>query len=125
MIDFKQEVLKRKDEIIKNLQELLRIESELTTFDPNREGAPFGEGPKEALDWMLNLGKEKGFVVNNVDGYAGDITFGDTKDYVAILGHLDVVPAGSDWNFPPYGAEIHDGKIYARGAMDDKGPTIA
>ena len=29
------------------------------------------------------------------------------------------------WTYPPYGGEIHDGKLYARGTMDDKGPAFA
>ncbi|NLJ58949.1 MAG: Sapep family Mn(2+)-dependent dipeptidase, partial [Tissierellia bacterium] len=28
------------------------------------------------------------------------------------------------WTYPPYGAEVHEGKIYGRGTTDDKGPTI-
>lgn len=39
--------------------------------------------------------------------------------------HLDVVPEGEDWDYDPYGGEIVDGKIYGRGALDDKGPAIA
>ena len=44
---------------------------------------------------------------------------------VAALGHLDVVPEGDGWTFPPYGATLHEGYLYARGASDDKGPTYA
>ncbi len=36
-------------------------------------------------------------------------------------GHMDVVPAGSDWTHDPWGAEFVDGRIYGRGACDDKG----
>ena len=43
----------------------------------------------------------------------------------ASLAHVDVVPAGDGWTHPPFGAEIDDGKIYARGAIDDKGPAMA
>lgn len=124
-IDFKKEVLKRKDDLIKDLQALIRINSELTTFDPNRKGAPFGEGNREALDLMLNIGKNDGFETVNLDGYAGHIEYGNQKDYVAMIGHLDVVPAGNNWDYPPYGAEIHNNKMYGRGTEDDKGPTIA
>lgn len=28
--------------------------------------------------------------------------------------------AGQKWDYPPFGAEIHDGRIYGRGAMDMK-----
>jgi len=124
-INFKEEVLKRKDNLIKDLQNLIKINSELTTFDPNRKGAPFGEGNKEVLDFMLDLAKKDGFETLNVDGYAGHIELGNQNEYVAIMGHLDVVPAGSGWTYPPYGAEIHDNKMYGRGTEDDKGPTIA
>lgn len=124
-INFREEVLKRKDQLILDLQKLIQINSELTTFDPNRKGAPFGEGTKEALDLMLAIGERDGFSTVNLEGYAGHIEMGNQKDFVGIIGHLDVVPAGNDWTYPPYGAEIHDGKMYGRGTEDDKGPTIA
>jgi succinyl-diaminopimelate desuccinylase len=124
-INFKEEVLRRKDEIILDLQNLIKINSEMTTFDPKRKGAPFGEGTKEALDFMLSLGERDGFSTINLDGYAGHIEYGNQKEFVGMIGHLDVVPAGSGWTYPPYGAEIHDNKMYGRGTEDDKGPTIA
>src|SRR3712207_3627380 len=55
-------------------------------------------------------------------GYA---EFGQGDEMIAVLGHLDVVPEGDGWTYPPYAAEIHDGKMYGRGTTDDKGPTIA
>ena len=124
-IDFENEVLKRKKDIISDLQGLIKINSELTTFDANRKMAPFGEGIKESLEYMLELGKKDGFITENVDGYAGHIVYGGQMNYVGSIGHLDVVPAGNDWTYPPYGAEIHDNKMYGRGTEDDKGPTIA
>ncbi len=38
-------------------------------------------------------------------------------------GHTDVVPPGdtSDWDYPPFGAEVDDGVLYGRGASDMKG----
>ncbi len=36
-------------------------------------------------------------------------------------GHADVVPPGEDWTVDPFKAEIRDGRIYGRGAMDMKG----
>ncbi len=46
------------------------------------------------------------------------------KDYVAVLAHLDVVPAGLGWTFPPYDGVMDGDRIYGRGASDDKGPAI-
>ena len=40
---------------------------------------------------------------------------------VILMAHHDVVPVeGQDWHYPPFGAEIHDGNIYARGTVDTK-----
>jgi succinyl-diaminopimelate desuccinylase len=46
-------------------------------------------------------------------------------DEVGILCHLDVVPAGEGWNTPPFKATVSDGKIFGRGAIDDKGPAVS
>ncbi|MFC4768870.1 dipeptidase PepV [Effusibacillus consociatus] len=112
-----------RQQIIGCLQELLRIPSVgEESCDPNK---PFGEETDRALQYMLNLGVSHGCKVRNVDGYAGHIEIGDSDEYVAVLAHLDVVPAGTGWTYPPFGAEIHEGKIFARGAIDDKGPAMA
>ena len=42
-----------------------------------------------------------------------------------LLHHLDVVPPGSGWNHPPFAAEIDNGALYGRGAIDDKSLGIA
>lgn len=91
------------------------------------DGAPFGRPAREALDLALKTCEELGFRTENVDGYAGhaDLGEGDTKDALAILGHLDVVPVGDGWTKQPFSAEISDGKIFGRGTADDKGPVAA
>jgi acetylornithine deacetylase/succinyl-diaminopimelate desuccinylase-like protein len=39
-----------------------------------------------------------------------------------LYGHVDVVPVdGQTWTHPPFNAEIHDGFIWGRGALDMKG----
>ncbi|PIK30455.1 hypothetical protein CS954_15585 [Bacillus siamensis] len=47
------------------------------------------------------------------------------KFFVGVLCHVDVVPPGDGWTSDPFSAEIRNGRIYARGAIDDKGPTMA
>ena len=47
---------------------------------------------------------------------------GANKNYRLLVSpHLDTVPAGGNWKFPPFGAELRRGRIYGRGASDDKG----
>ncbi len=56
----------------------------------------------------------------NILGY-----FGEGEPSVAIIAHLDVVPAGSGWKSNPFSARVHEGRIYGRGALDNKGPYAA
>ena len=109
------------EEILEGIRSCMQIES--VGGEPE-EGAPYGRGPKEALDFALNLGEKLGFRAVNVDDKAGYIEMGDGEEMAAVLGHLDVVPAGEGWSHPPFGAEIQDGILYGRGVVDDKGPTI-
>ncbi len=41
--------------------------------------------------------------------------------------HLDVVPIGDEgaWTYPPFGAEVADGRVFGRGAGDDKASVTA
>jgi succinyl-diaminopimelate desuccinylase len=124
-VNWKEEVKNRKDEIIKETQSFLQIKSVLDE-DSKSEVAPFGEGINEALVHLLQLGEDSGFTIKNLDGYAGHIELiGSSEEIIGVLCHIDVVPEGDGWTSDPYGAEIRDGKIFARGALDDKGPTIA
>lgn len=123
-MDWMKEVLERKETLIKDTQSLLKIKS-LLDEEHTTEDAPLGEGVKEALQFMLDLGEKDGFTAKNVGNLAGHLEFGQGEELVGILCHVDVVPEGDGWTSDPYGAEIRDGKIFARGAIDDKGPTMA
>ena len=114
----------RKDELITELQQLIQIESVLDEQTAN-DDAPFGQGPLQALQWMLNKGEEYGFTTKNIDQMAGHIEMGQGEELLGILCHVDVVPATNGWTYPPFKGEVVDGKLYGRGAIDDKGPTIA
>jgi succinyl-diaminopimelate desuccinylase len=123
-IDWMSEVEKRKDALIMNAQELLHIKSLLDEENISLD-APLGKGVKEALDFMLKLGEKDGFTAKNVGNLAGHLEFGEGEELLGILCHVDVVPEGDGWSSDPFAAEIREGKIYARGALDDKGPTMA
>ena len=116
-----------RDEMVEKLQEFIRIESVAVSKGAEcTQEKPFGEGSARALQFMMELGREKGFATRNYDNMVCELDFGERKDEaVGTIGHADVVPAAGVWEYPPFGGEIHDGRIYGRGAMDDKGPTLA
>ncbi|MBY0124152.1 dipeptidase PepV [Bacillus sp. S/N-304-OC-R1] len=123
-INWKQEVENRKEALLEDTKKLLQIKSVLDE-DNAIEEAPLGAGVKEALDFMLKLGEKDGFTSKNVGNLAGHLEFGQGEEIVGVLCHVDVVPEGDGWSSDPFGAEIRNGKLYARGAIDDKGPTMA
>lgn len=127
-MDYEKYLELNEQEMIESLQSVLRAKSEEAPAVMTKDGEvyPFGEGVQEALVKTLELGKKMGFETLNVDNYGGHIDFtGKSGKVMAIIGHLDVVPAGDGWDFDPYGAEVKDGKIFGRGTADDKGPVIS
>lgn len=114
-------IQERQDEIIKGIQECIKIDS---VRSEAKENAPYGEGAKLALDYALQLGEQLGFRTKNVGNRAGWVEIGDGEEMIAVLGHLDVVPLGEGWKHPGFGAVMENGVLYGRGVLDDKGPTI-
>ena len=50
---------------------------------------------------------------------------GKSDKNILIMSHHDVVDASENWKYPPFGAEIHDGKMFGRGTVDTKTPLFA
>ena len=119
-----QELETYKEDFIRDLRGLIAIAS-IEDKASARAGAPFGEGCRKALDYMLELGRKEGFEVKDYDGYAGVISYGEGTESVGVLAHLDIVPLGDGWTKDPYGGEIEQGYLFGRGALDDKGPAMA
>lgn len=111
-----------KEALIASLQENIRIPS--TEGEPE-EGAPFGKNVAEALRHALGTAGEKGLRAFDMDGYVGYVEHGEGDEMLGVICHLDVVPEGTGWRHPPYGAVIEDGVMYGRGTLDDKGPAFA
>ena len=108
--------------VIADLQKLISYNT--VKADP-APGAPFGRTTLDCLSAALAMGEREGFAAENFDGYCGHIVMGEGEKHMGILCHLDVVPAGEGWTKDPFGGEIADGKIFGRGAMDDKGAVVA
>ncbi|MGF1622548.1 MAG: succinyl-diaminopimelate desuccinylase [Rhodomicrobiaceae bacterium] len=70
----------------------------------------------------LRFGEDAPPAVDNL--YA---RIGTGSPHLCLAGHVDVVPPGDEaaWTYPPFGAEIHEGVLYGRGAVDMKGDIAA
>lgn len=103
---------------VENLQALIRCPSV----------TPAEGGALSALQAML---EPMGFAISRVtasDENTPDIEnlyarLGTSGPHLMFAGHTDVVPAGDEsaWSHPPFAAEIADGVLYGRGAVDMKG----
>lgn len=109
------------DGAVNALQKIISVKS---VEEPPLPDAPFGAGVAECLELSLDMLGSSGFKTKNCDGFCGWGEIGEGGLF-GILCHLDVVPEGGGWSVPPYSGKIVDGKLYGRGALDDKGPFIA
>ncbi len=120
------------------LADLARLVSIDSTLDKATaaEGAPFGAGPRAALDEILGIAARIGLEPHDGEGYAG---FADLPAQLAaanadatppraqtvgVIGHVDVVPPGQGWTFSPFALTRKEGMLLGRGTTDDKGPLL-
>lgn len=119
----KEHIEKNKEAMLNDLSFLISIPSVAVRTEGN---APFGENVQRAYEAMMKMAEREGFETFNADNFGGHIDFpGSGEGIVGVVGHLDVVPEGDNWDFDPYGGEISEGFVKGRGAVDDKGPVIA
>ena len=110
----------------KDLAELVSYNS---VEAPAEDGAPFGREVAGALKSAMSMTQRLGFSSRN-EGYYGVADWGDAEgsngSFMAVLGHLDVVPAlPEDWTHDPFEMTVVGDRLYGRGTMDDKGPMLA
>ncbi len=85
---------------------------------------------KGVSDVLTDFFEANGFDGVHVDRYGntiGHIKGNRPGPKVLFDGHMDTVPVTNpgEWRYPPFEAQIHDGKIYGRGATDMKGSLAA
>lgn len=115
-------IKKNEDNYIEELKSLLRIPS-ISTLAENKEDI------NKAAEFVKNKLKDAGLSkVEIIKTEGHPLVYGEWmgapgKPTVLIYGHYDVQPVDPIelWDSPPFEPVIKDGKIYARGATDDKG----
>ncbi|MFA3855628.1 Sapep family Mn(2+)-dependent dipeptidase [Clostridioides difficile] len=113
------------ENIIKDIRSLVEIPSirDESTTDINQ---PFGIEIRNAFDKLIQIAKDKDFVVKDFDGYAIHIEYGEGEEVVGVLNHIDVVPIYNKelWKSKPFKVCQKDNYLYGRGVNDNKGPLI-
>src|SRR5690348_8345227 len=84
-----------------------------------------------ALAYLQGVLERAGFAVERVSFRAPGVDdvqnlyarIGTARPHLVFAGHTDVVPPGEEasWTHPPFAAEIADGVLFGRGAVDMKG----
>ncbi|MCW1250227.1 M20/M25/M40 family metallo-hydrolase [Acaricomes phytoseiuli] len=108
--------------------EVVRFCRELIRIDTSNYGDGSGPGERQAAEYVATLIEEVGLsaeIFESAPGRASVITrmSGEDPELGALVvhGHLDVVPAQQeDWSVDPFAAELKDGMIWGRGAVDMK-----
>ncbi|BAL62720.1 Sapep family Mn(2+)-dependent dipeptidase [Melissococcus plutonius] len=121
-IDIKKIIEENKETFYHDLAKIIEIPSVKSEAKMN---APFGVKTKEALEEVMKLAKSYGFETKIVKDAMGYAQWGNEDEYIGVVGHLDVVPAGSDWSFPPFALSKASDRLYGRGILDNKGPIMA
>lgn len=115
-----------REEIIALCQALVRVPSVNTGVMPTGDETPAAEILRDKLaadgiaSEILESAPNRGNFIARLAGSEG-------KPRLLLLSHTDVVPVEDEaaWTYPPFGAEIHDGRIYGRGAGDMKSTVAA
>ena len=110
------------EEFYQDLAALIAIDSAKGEALP---GMPYGKGCALVLEKAEEILNKAGFSAVNHDNYVLTSDLNDQETELGILAHLDIVPTGDGWSFPPLEMRQDAEKVYGRGTADDKGPALA
>lgn len=102
--------------------EVIRLLRDLIRFDTSNP--PGNERP--AVDYIAALLGKEGIPFETVEpeprraNIVARLEGNASKAPLLLSAHLDVVPALEGWEHPPFAAEVHDGCVWGRGAVDMK-----
>lgn len=109
--------------ILEDIKTLIAVPSVGTAFNPDSP-EPFGPACAAVLREAAQLAGREGLPVTAFDGYGIKAQLGTGEEGIGLFAHLDVVPPGQGWSFPPFSPFEKDGYLFGRGAMDNKSAAV-
>lgn len=108
--------------------EVVEICSDLIRIDTSNYGDGSGPGERKAAELVAALLAEVGLTTELLESEPGRASVvariagaDPSRPALLVHGHLDVVPArAADWTVDPFAAEVEDGCLWGRGAVDMK-----
>ncbi|MFM1539293.1 zinc-binding metallopeptidase family protein [Helcococcus bovis] len=99
------------------INDLLKLISIPSKRGVSTDDAPYGLEAKNILLKARDILNREGFETKLVDNKLVYGNYGESKEYIGIFGHLDVVDEGdlTKWSSNPYMGDIRNNKIYGRG----------
>ncbi len=122
-------VIEKVDEtyIIDTLRRMTRDAMMINPADLNDPG-DYGPIKEFLLEEFSALGMEaQALGRSDVPNLVGRLRGTEGETALLMAGHTDCVPVADEtqWKYPPFGGEVHDGKLYGRGTLDDRGGIVA
>ncbi len=112
-----------REEFLKDLGDLVAVPS---VSGPREGDAPFGAECEKVLRTALEKAEAYGFQAENYENYCGGCRLkGQGEGELGLFAHLDVVPLGDGWNYPPLECTLEGDYVIGRGVGDNKGPATA
>lgn len=131
--EFEQTVLNRLESMTGEMLEFLRELIRIPTVNPP------GDNYRDCAELIGSRLREFGYDVSYIEAEGrpehtarhprvnviGSLQNGPARPVLHFNGHFDVVPVGDGWTVDPFAGAVKDGKIYGRGATDQKAGIAA
>lgn len=112
------------EELIEDIGKLVQYRS-VSDKENGTPEMPYGENCAAVLAEFLEMGEKYGFPVHNAKNRCGTISWNNSGEKtIGFWGHLDVVPEGNGWEYPPFACTRKGNFLIGRGVADNKGSTV-
>ncbi|MCA9397501.1 M20/M25/M40 family metallo-hydrolase [candidate division WWE3 bacterium] len=109
----------------------LSLLNEFIAFKSISTDSYYKDEVTKTADWLVSILNINNFQAERITGYGHPIVYGyyeASPEFATVLvyGHYDVQPASKDdgWQTDPFKVDERDGRLYARGIVDNKGQVL-